>query len=365
MTMTSTDAFVIGGGPAGLAAAIALRQKGLRATVADCALPPIDKACGEGLMPDSLEALSRLGVTLEQYEVGEFRGISFIGADSAVSAEFPNGLGLGIRRTLLHRALCQRASDLGVQMLWGARVSGLREGAVLLNRKPVTCKWIIGADGHNSQVQKWAALSKFRDRDRRIAVRQHFSVSPWSRYVEIYWGDRGQAYVTPISPREVCVALISTKRWESFESGLLHFPELKARLATGAPSTKAKGAVTICRQLRSVYRGNVALIGEASGSVDAITGDGMALAFRQATALAEAISQDDLSMYQRTHDAIGSRPAFMARAMLLMDKSAWLRVRALHTFGKEPRLLQRLLSFHVGKTGVAAFLRLGWQLFVA
>ncbi|MGB8062426.1 MAG: FAD-binding protein, partial [Candidatus Sulfotelmatobacter sp.] len=50
--LTSTDVFVIGGGPAGLAAAIAARKCGLRVIVADAAQPPIDKACGEGLMPD-------------------------------------------------------------------------------------------------------------------------------------------------------------------------------------------------------------------------------------------------------------------------------------------------------------------------
>ena len=52
----STDVFVIGGGPAGLAAAIAARRRGLDVTVADCSVPPIDKACGEGIMPDGLAA---------------------------------------------------------------------------------------------------------------------------------------------------------------------------------------------------------------------------------------------------------------------------------------------------------------------
>ena len=60
--LDSTDVFVIGGGPAGLAAAIAARQRGFRVIVADGMRPPIDKACGEGLMPDGLAALERLGI---------------------------------------------------------------------------------------------------------------------------------------------------------------------------------------------------------------------------------------------------------------------------------------------------------------
>lgn len=55
---TEIDVFVVGGGPAGLAAAIAARLKGFTVAVADGAHPPIDKACGEGLMPDSFGALS-------------------------------------------------------------------------------------------------------------------------------------------------------------------------------------------------------------------------------------------------------------------------------------------------------------------
>ena len=49
----STDVLVIGGGPAGLATAIAARMKGFDVTVVDGAKPPIDKACGEGLMPST------------------------------------------------------------------------------------------------------------------------------------------------------------------------------------------------------------------------------------------------------------------------------------------------------------------------
>jgi 2-polyprenyl-6-methoxyphenol hydroxylase-like FAD-dependent oxidoreductase len=57
-----TDVLVIGGGPAGLAAAIAARRKGFSVAVVDAAVPPIDKACGEGLMPDALSALAELGI---------------------------------------------------------------------------------------------------------------------------------------------------------------------------------------------------------------------------------------------------------------------------------------------------------------
>src|ERR1700758_1108703 len=103
-----SDVFIVGGGPAGLAAAIALRTRGFDVTVADPALPPIDKTCGEGLMPDSMVALDRLGVTLPAQHCVPFRGIRFLGGGTAVDASFPNGAGLAIRRTHLHQALIDR-----------------------------------------------------------------------------------------------------------------------------------------------------------------------------------------------------------------------------------------------------------------
>ncbi len=57
------DVLVVGGGPAGMACAIAAAGHGLHVEVVDAMKPPIDKACGEGLMPDSLEALAAVGFT--------------------------------------------------------------------------------------------------------------------------------------------------------------------------------------------------------------------------------------------------------------------------------------------------------------
>jgi flavin-dependent dehydrogenase len=368
--MKSTDVFVIGGGPAGLAAAIAARQQGFNVVVADCARGPIDKACGEGLMPDGVDSLRELGVTLDQYETGSFRGIKFIGQEGSVHADFPRGLGIGIRRVILHRALHDHAEQIGVNTWWGVRVSSARDGEVVVDRDLVPCRWIIGADGQNSRTREWAKLSRCASFDRRIGMRQHFKIKPWSDFVEIHWAEKGQAYVTPISANEICVALISKRRFQSFDLGLSHFPELLPRLKAVPRTSSPKGAVTIHRHLRSVARGGIALIGEASGSVDAITGEGLAMAFRQALALGSALADGDLSIYQAAHRKIAKLPEFMANAMLLMDKSSWLRSRALRAFERKPSLFEQMLSIHVGERplvpfGTGGFINLGWNLLTA
>jgi menaquinone-9 beta-reductase len=95
---------VIGGGPAGLAAAISLKSTGRDVIVFDCAAPPIDKACGEGLLPDSVESLGQQGIELSAAAGFAFRGITFTDGRSSVTSDFPNGLARGVRRTVLHKS---------------------------------------------------------------------------------------------------------------------------------------------------------------------------------------------------------------------------------------------------------------------
>ena len=366
--LTETDVLIAGGGPAGLAAAIAARQQGLRVLMADVSRPPIDKACGEGLMPDSLTALAQLGVSLENEETGIFRGIRFVGPSDSVEALFPNGIGRGIRRTLLHDALIRRATEAGASLCWNTRVE-TRTGAVTLNGERVRYRWLIGADGNESRIRRFARLNVGSTYQRRIGIRRHFKVQPWTDLAEIYWGEDCQAYVTPISEDQVCVAVIARKKVQ-FEAAMTQFPTLLRRLEGGAAFTTNKGALTFSRTLPAVTSGRVALIGEASGSADAITGEGLALCFRQAAALGKALAREDLSSYEREHRKIMRLPQTMGRAMLLMDLSRWIRQRSLRALSADPRIFDRMLSIHVGELPITKFgfdtaVSFGWEMLTA
>jgi flavin-dependent dehydrogenase len=333
------DAFIIGGGPAGLAAAIAARLKGFEVVVADAAQPPIDKACGEGLMPDSLDALRRLGVTFDPDQSFVFRGIRFIGQGGTVASDFPGERGIAVRRVRLHQLLIDRAEEVGVKLLWRMPVRDFGD---------IRARWIVGADGENSRVRRWAGLNATRSESYRYGFRRHYRVRPWSDFMEIYWGPACQMYVTPVGGGETCAALITRDPHLRMDAALPHFPELARRL-TGVPKiTDDRGAVTVTRRLRRVYEGNTVLIGDASGSVDAITGEGMSLAFRQALVLADAIVAGDLRQYQTAHRQMARRPAFMAQFMLLLDRFPGILPHVLRLFAAEPVIFERLLAVHVG-----------------
>ncbi len=362
----STGVFVIGGGPAGLAAAIAARRRGFDVTLADCSVPPIDKACGEGIMPDGIAAARALGIDLDLAGGVPFRGIRFREGETSVEAAFPRGHGLGLRRTALHRLMVDHAAAAGVRLAWGARVTGLVEDGVIADGRLVRARWIVGADGSRSPVRHWAGLDACRRDSLRYGFRRHYRVPHGSEFMEIHWGDGCQLYITPVGASEICVVLISRNPHLRLDDALPQFPELARRLAAARPSTLERGAVSASRRLNAVCRGPVALVGDASGSVDAITGEGLCLLFQQAVALAGALAAEDLRLYQAEHRRIGKRPEFMSNLMLLMGSRGRLRRRAIRAMAADPRLLARMLAMHVGELSPFAFasngLALGWRM---
>ncbi|MGH9435133.1 MAG: NAD(P)/FAD-dependent oxidoreductase [Terriglobia bacterium] len=360
------EVLIVGGGPAGLAAAIAARQKGFRVTVADYAQPPIDKACGEGLMPGGIRALGQLGVDVGALGSFPFRGIRFIGNGTSSEAQFPRDHGSSVRRTTLHRALTARAAELGVSMLWGAQVRCDASQPVSVNGRFARYDWLVGADGLRGQVRRWAGLEHGRGPFRRFGFRQHFRVRPWSDFVEVHWGKRCQLFVTPIGEHEVCVALLSRYSRPRLAEVLPSFPEVARRLSHAPATSTEKGALCVNRTFRQVVRDRLALVGDASGSVDAITGDGISLAFQQGMALAEAIEAGDLALYQAAHRRIIRTPLLMGRLLVRMDRHAFVRRRALRGLAAEPGTLTRLLDAHLGERaapfGALQAAALAWQL---
>ena len=359
--MMRCDAVVVGGGPAGLAAAIALRQKGLDVLVAEALRPPIDKACGEGLMPDAQVDLAALGIAITGQQGAPFEGISFISVRHHATAAFGRGRGVGLRRLQLHALLMERCHQLGVRLHWGTRAVldqtlHASHPQLLLNGEPCIYSYAIGADGQASRVRCAMGVGEGKVRSRRFGTRCHYRIAPWSRMVEVHWGDLGQAYITPVGPEEICVATVSRNPAERIDAVLASLLHLRARLQGAQEVSRTRGALTTNRTLRRVTAGHVALIGDASGSADAITGEGIALAFRQALLLAEAVADDNLARYEAGHSAILRMPQLMSRAMLLMDAQPWVRELVMRLFAAQPTLFAQLLAMHLGERSLGDFL---------
>lgn len=364
-----TDVLVIGGGPAGLAAAISARKKGFSVIVAEGGKLPIDKACGEGLLPDTLAALGELGIYIQAEDGESFHRMCFIDGDISATADFPGDGGIGVRRTVLHQKMVECAKECGVELLWNAPVTGISKNGAVAGGEAIQADWIVGADGVHSRARHWSGLGGGARGDLRFAQRRHYRVRLLSDCVEVYWGRRVQAYVTPLADEQTCVVLISHDPTMHFDQALMEFPKLADSLRGAELGSVQRGAVTATCRLDRVCCGNVALVGDASGSVDAITGEGLGLSFRQALALADALQAQNLSEYQSAHRRLAKRPYVMSRLLLLLDRCTPLRKRVLQGLAHDADLFARLLTAHVTETS-PAFLaetsaRLGWRLITA
>jgi flavin-dependent dehydrogenase len=292
--VTSTsDLLVVGGGPVGLAAAIEGRMLGLSVTVIEPRSHAIDKACGEGLMPGALPALARLGVDPVGFPL---TGVSYRNGRTRVDHLFPGGEGRGVRRTVLHEALGSRARSLGVTFV-PSRVDALEQDADGVTVAGLRGRYLLGADGLHSTVRTLVGLSSRQTGTRRFGLRRHFFMEPESDLIEVHWTPTVEAYVTPVGNGVVGVSLLG-RRGTDFDSTIAAIPELARRVHGRAPASALRGAGSFRQVTSRRSSGRVLLIGDASGYVDAITGEGIRVGLAQARAAIECIARNDPAGYE-------------------------------------------------------------------
>jgi flavin-dependent dehydrogenase len=340
-----------------MASAIAAAQQGLQVTVLDSRNPPIDKPCGEGLLPEAVAALNKIGVCLDQSVAFPFRGIRFCDDQSSATARITHGQAFGVRRTTLHEMLVARAEELGVSLLWNTRAMRFGPGWIETDGETIGYQWLIGADGQNSLTRARMGMGGLRYRRSRFGFRRHYRIAPWTDVVEVHWGHRCELFVTPTAADEVCIALISSDSRLRVEQALRMFPNVDASLRRATPVMREGGAITALGCARDVVRGNVALVGDASCAIDGVAGQGLSLAFQEAIALGEALGRCDLAWYARAHRKITQTAVRMTQLLLLMDRAEWIRRKTLRLFASQPALYSRMMAVHTGDAEAALRLR--------
>ena len=360
-SMKTRDLLVIGGGPAGLATAIFAARAGMSVDVFERGDLPRDKACGEGLMPYGVELLREMGVGLDASGYRAFDGIRYVSDGAVASADFRGAKGWGIRRSTLSEALVRRARDLGARLHPRTTVIDVTEGEspsqdparVDTDAGSFRGRWVVAADGLHSPIRREAGLlrrRRFLGTSSRFGLRRHFDCRPWSRYVEVHWADGLEAYVTPVSEREVGIAFLFDKRAVgslSFARGLARFPAIAKRLEGCEPTSEVSGGGPFRQSCRRRFKGRRVLVGDAAGYLDAISGEGVALGFREARTLVEILVEDrSLDEYEAAYRE-ATRPYYqMTELLLLLASRPWLRRRVVAMLARNPELFERLLHMH-------------------
>jgi flavin-dependent dehydrogenase len=181
-------------------------------------------------------------------------------------------------------------------------------------------------------------------------VRRHFKIRPWSSFVEVHWIDGSEAYLTPVGSEELGVAFLSSGEPARFEDMLSKFPRLRERLAGAPLVSEAKGAGPFRQRVGCRYRNRLALVGDAAGYLDAITGEGLSLAFHCARALVETVAEGKaLASFESAYRRQSRTYYWMTGLLLTVARRPWLRRRVIATLARKPELFDRLLAISTGE----------------
>jgi flavin-dependent dehydrogenase len=238
--------------------------------------------------------LARLGIDPEGMPI---MGITYAQGARSVSHRFVGTPGRGVRRTTLHAALSKRAEELGVVRVL-AKVDAVVQTADEVTAAGISARYLLACDGLHSTVSRLVGLAlPAPRRARRYGIRAHYATQPWGDTVEIHYGRRAEIYVTPIAPNEVGVAMLGAQHTD-FDAAIADIPDLAARLDGVALVSSRRGAGPFRQRTRARTAGRVLLIGDASGYVDAITGEGLRLGFAEAQAAVGCVVTDDPRRYE-------------------------------------------------------------------
>lgn len=323
------DLLVVGGGPAGLACGIHAARAGMSVTLVEPRRTPVDKACGEGIMPTGVAALRALGAEPPGYPL---RGIRYRDGERCAQAYFRQDTGLGVRRTALHAALHDRARELGVEFAEG-KINEVHQEHDHVNAGGQVARWLIAADGLHSPLRRRLGLDLPDSAPARYGLRRHFRVAPWTDLVEVHWSRHGEAYVTPVGQDLVGVAVLSRRR-RGYAEHLAEFPAL-APLLDAPAASDVRGAGPLRQRVSGPRAGRVLLVGDAAGYVDALTGEGISLALASAHAAIDCLRAGRPEAYPAAWTRVTRRHRVLTQALLRATRGprgARLVVPAAHRF---------------------------------
>jgi flavin-dependent dehydrogenase len=380
----AAEVLVVGGGPAGVAAALACARRGHEVLLVDRARFPRDKPCGEGLLPQAMRALDRLGLGERVRRLAlplDRLGFAVVGGPEASAelcgADGEPAPGWGVTRLQLDATLLEAArTEPGVTVLEGVAATapltdGTRVRGVATTVGPIAARAVVIADGLRSRLRAALGLERGPHRRPRLGLRVHLEVPrlPWGRAVQVLIEPGLEHYLTPVGPHMLEVAVLGEAR--VFARAQLAAPTLLRHLRAhpvlgaaldgaeplGPPLGRALGAGPFRQRARRLVLDGALLAGDAASYLDAITGEGIGLALESGRAAGETVAaalaagRSDaraLASFAPAHARIVRDADRLTTLVLLLVRFPSLARRAVSALARHPALFQRLLQVQAG-----------------
>jgi len=317
---TEHDVLIAGAGPAGTHTALRLARAGWRVGLLDARTFPRPKPCGEFLSPACLPLLEELGLLAGVEAAGAHRvaGMDIVTARHRARGDYlplgpfsaPHGGGLGIRREVLDRLAVEAAQEeraIDVRLGWRVsrpavdargRVTGLEVRDPEGRRRVLSARLVVGADGIHGRVARGLGWVRAGTGRRRFALVARYEGAPPRPEAELHVVGRDYFAACPVDDGLFTANLVTdADRLPRGADGLAAYleqrireaPALAARLRDARPIEPPAACGPLRTDVRRSTGPGVALVGDACGFVDPLTGEGLYLAMQGARLLAPAL----------------------------------------------------------------------------
>jgi geranylgeranyl reductase family protein len=288
------DVIIVGSGPAGATLAYELANSGVAVVVIDKAIFPRPKCCGGGV---TIKASTLLGEIPDDVTEDSISGAMFnISGINLYDGDFNNTLIHTVNREKFDHFLVQRAEKAGAHIIQGTTVTDLKLSAnnieVTTSQGTFRSPYVIGADGNRSVVSKYisnCSYNRFVGLETEVQVEDKDLVKWKSRIlIDLGWPPKGYAWLFPKhdhlsigigAPFDKAHHLKKTY-WEFLNS--LKFSRYKIK-------SWSAGVIPMFSGKPQVVSGRIALLGDAAGLADPLTGEGIGNALLSAQLAAPAI----------------------------------------------------------------------------
>lgn len=297
------DFLIIGAGPAGLIAGIQLQRQGHKVTILDKNTSQVRSICGEYLSPEGKELLleMKLGSTITDFN--PVKGmLIFSPHGQKIETEFPpERCGLSLNREIFQTRLSHLFTALGGCIHYNSPVKAIsiQDSQVWVN-ETYHPSWLIGADGRQSIVARLLNMRHTSHNSKRLALHCYLRPkNPLPEFGQMHiLPDGSYVGINPISTKEVNFSIVTTPLAIAEAGGvkeLINF-WIKTKPALSEQFNEInneliKTTSPISRRSLDIVGEKMALIGDASGFIDPLTGEGITTAIKSARLFVQEVSE--------------------------------------------------------------------------